>query len=77
MSLFNGCYLFARGARTVEFDGVCPLQYELYCPESGVFALLILQIFGISLSIVEDISCLKNVFSAAEIIEVQYLPIKV
>ncbi|MNO66825.1 hypothetical protein D3C76_576240 [compost metagenome] len=61
----------------MNFDGICPLQYELYCPESGAFALRILQISGISLLIKEAISCLKNVFSAAEIIEVQYLPIKV
>lgn len=61
----------------MNFDGFRPLQYELYCPESGAFALRILQISGISLLIKEAISCLKNVFSAAEIIEVQYLPIKV
>lgn len=61
----------------MNFDGICPLQYELYCPKSGAFALRILQISGISLLIKEAISCLKNVFSAAEIIEVQYLPIKV
>jgi len=61
----------------VNFDGVCPLQYELYCPESGAFALRILQISGISSSIGSYWLFERNVFSAAEIIEVRYLPIKV
>jgi hypothetical protein len=67
----------ARGA-VVEIDGVCPLQEEFHYPGSGVFALRNYTDLSEFLCRMRKPSAiLKDIYSAAEIIEAHCLQIKV